>query len=100
MSDVRGNTTDDQTCTRRLRVEGVSREAILQNEAKMNEINEKLKKLKVGSCTKSIRNDLSKGTIVFSVESRDAVGEMGNMELIQLKQTSATIQCLSCLTHV
>ena len=79
---------------------GVSREAILQNEAKMNEINEKLKKLKVGSCTKSIRNDLSKGTIVFSVESRDAVGEMGNMQLIQLKQTSATIQCLSCLTHV
>ena len=61
---VRGNTMDDQTSTRRLvrnsvspvdkkpqfeidlRGEGVSQDAILQDEAKMNEINEKLEKLK------------------------------------------------------
>ena len=95
MSDV-----SDQIYTRRLRVEGVSREAILQNEAKMNEINDKLKKLKVGSCTKSIRNDLSKGTMIFSEEQRRAIHEIGNMELIEFKQTSATVQCPACLKHV
>ena len=45
---------------------------------------------------KSIRNDLSNG----SEESSRAIYEMGNMELIVLKQTLATIQCLSCLKHV
>ena len=68
--DVRGNATDDQTRTRRLvqefepavekkpqfeidlRVEGESQDAIFQDEAKMNEINEKLQKLKIESCTK------------------------------------------------
>ena len=34
---------------------GVSQDAFLQNEAKMTKINEKLEKLKVISCTKSIR---------------------------------------------
>ena len=64
MRDVRGNTTDDQTRTRRLvrdpeppvvkkpqceidlRIRRVSQDAILQDEAKTNEINEKLEKLK------------------------------------------------------
>ena len=80
--------------------EGVSQDAILEVEAKMSENNEKLEKLKVGSCTKSIRNDLSKGTVIFSEEPRRAIYEMGNIELIELKQTSATIQCSSCLKHV
>ena len=49
-----------------LRVEGVSQDDILQDEAKMNEINEKLEKSYMGSCAKSIRNDLSKGKMIFS----------------------------------
>ena len=67
--DVRGHTTDDQTSTRKvvrnfeslvdkkpqfeidLRIEGVSQDAILQGEAKMDEM---------VSCAESIRNDLSK----------------------------------------
>ena len=66
----------------------------------MNEINEKLEKFQMGSCAKSIRNYLSKGKMIFSEESSRAVYEMGNMELIELRQTSTTIQCLSCLKHV
>ena len=117
MRDVRGNPTDDQTRTRRivqdfepiveepqceidLRVEGVSQDAILRDEAKVNEINEKFEKLKVGSRTKSVRDDLSKGNMIFSEESSQAIYEMCNMELIEVKQTSATIQCSSCLKHV
>ena len=62
--DVRGNTTrrlvqDLEPDVEKkphieidLRVEGASQDAILQDEAKMNEINEKLEKLEVGSCTK------------------------------------------------
>ena len=84
--DVTGNTTDDQTSTRKLvrdsesavdkkpqleidlRVERVSQDAILQDEENMKEINKKLEKLRIGSCTKTIRNDLSKGNMIFSAE--------------------------------
>ena len=112
--DVRGYATDDRTCTRKLepfvdkkpqfeidlRMEGLSQDAMLQDEAKMNDINEKLEKFKMGSCAKSIRNDLSKGKMIVSEETSRAIYEMGNMELIDLKETSATIQCLSCVKHV
>ena len=49
-----------------LRVEGVSKDAILQDEEQMKEINKKLEKLRIGSCTKSIRDDLKKeGDMIF-----------------------------------
>ena len=38
--------------------------------------------------------------MIFSEESSRAVYEMGKMESIELRQTSATIQCSSCLKHV
>ena len=41
-----------------------------------------------------------KGTKIFSEESSRAFYEMGNKELIELRQTSATLQCPSCLKHV
>ena len=66
----------------------------------MNEINKKLDKFKMGSFAKSIRNDLSKGKIIFSEESSRAIYEMGKIESIELKQTSATTQRSSCLKHV
>ena len=83
-----------------LRVAGVSQDAILQNKEKMKEINKQLEKLRIGSCTKSIFNDLSKGNTIFSEESRRTIYEMSNLELIELRQTSATVQCPSCLKHV
>ena len=66
----------------------------------MKEISKKLEKLIIGSGTKSIRNDFSKGKMIFSEESSRAIYEMGNMELIESRQTSATTQCPSCLKHV
>ena len=38
--------------------------------------------------------------MLFSQESRRATYEMGNLELIELRQTSATLQRPSCLKHV
>ena len=59
------------------------------------------KSLEFGSCTKSLRNDLKKsGDMILSEESSRVIYEMGNLELIELRQTSATIQCHSCLKHV
>ena len=69
--DVRGYTTDDQRLVPDLEpavekkpqfeidlgVEGVFQDAILQDEEKMKEIHKKLEKLRIGSCTKFIRND-------------------------------------------
>ena len=74
-----------------LRAEGVSQDAFLQDEEKMEEINEKLQ---IGSGTESIRDDLSKGTMIFSEKSSRVIHKMGNVELIELKRTSATTQCL------
>ena len=77
-----------------LQVEGVSQDAILQDEEQMKEINNKLEKLFVMIWRKK------RGNMIFSEESRRAIYEMGNLELIELRQASATIQCLSCLKHV
>ena len=38
--------------------------------------------------------------MIFSEESSRAIYEMGNLELIELRQTSAPIQCPSCLKRV
>ena len=51
----------------------------------MKEINEMLEKRKMGPGKKIIRNDLSKGNMIFSEESSLAIYEMGNMELIELR---------------
>ena len=116
--DVQGYTTDDQTSSGKpvrnsvpvdkkpqfeidLRMEGASQGAISQDEEQMKEINKKLEKLRIGSGTKSLRNDLKKKRyMIFSEESSRATHEMGNLELIGLGQASATIQCPSCLKHV
>ena len=66
----------------------------------MKEINKKLGKLNSGSGTKSIRNDLLKGNMIVSEELSRANYEMGNVELTEERQTSATIQCPLCLKHV
>ena len=44
-----------------------------KDEVKMKEINSKLEKFQMGSGTKSIRNDLPKGTMIFSEESSRAL---------------------------
>ena len=84
-----------------LRVAGVSQDAILKDEEQMKEINKTLERLKSGSCTKSIRDDLKKqGDMIFSEESSRVIHEMGNMELFELGQISVTIQCHSCMKHL
>ena len=69
--------------------------AILHYEAKMQEINLQVNKVKVGSNKISIRNDLAKDGMIFSEESSRAIFDMGNVELIL-----ETTQCSSCLKHV
>ena len=83
-----------------LRVRGVSQDAILQDETKMREINQQVNRVKAESNKISIRNDLAKDGMIFSEESSRAIYEMGNVDLIELKQTSETAQCPSCLKHV
>ena len=45
-----------------------------------------------------IRDDLAKKNMMFSQESCQAIIEMGNAELIELKKSR--VQCSSCLHHV
>ena len=47
---------------------------------------------------KGIREGLAKEKMVFCQKSRQAVSEMGNAELIELK--TSRIQCPSCLHYV
>ena len=90
----------EQTPDFDLRIQGVSQVAILQDETKMRENNEQVNKVKAGSNKISVRNDLAKDGMIFREESSRAVHGMGNVELIELKQTSETTQCPSCLKHV
>ena len=74
---------------------------MLSYKRKLEEINKKLEKLKMGSCEKCIRKDWKKeDEMIFSEKSSRAIHEMGNMEMIELKHTSATTQCPSCLKHI
>ena len=66
----------------------------------MQEINQQVNKVKAGSNKISIRNDFGKDKMILSEESSRAIFEMGNVELIELKQTSETTYCPSCLTYV
>ena len=71
-----------------------------KDEVHMREMNEKLEKLKNGSSSQSIRDDLKKDDLIFSVASSRVVFEIGNVELFELRKTTDTIQCHSCLRHV
>ena len=67
----------------------------------MHEINQQMNKSNAGSNKISIRNDLAKSGMILSDESGRAIHEMGNVELIELTQTSeTTTQCPSCLKYV
>ena len=83
-----------------LRVQGVAQDEILQDEANMQEINQQVNRVKAGSNKISIRNDSAKEGMIFSGESSSAIYEIGSVELIELKQTSETTLCPSCLNYV
>ena len=69
-------------------------DALLKNKANTQEI----ARVKIGSNKICVREDLNKDNMVFSEASSRAIFEMGNVELIDLKNSS--IQCPSCLRHV
>ena len=75
-----------------LRVEGIAHV----------EIPEEVGKLRKGSYTKAIREDLRQpeNSMIFSEESRRIIHELGNIELHESGQTSSTIQCQSCYKHM
>ena len=75
-----------------------TRRATKKNER--NQTNTKLEKLRIGSHTKSLRNDLKKRcNMIFSDLSTRAIYEMGNLESIELRQTAAIIRGPSYLKH-
>ena len=71
-----------------LQVEGVSQDAILQDKEKS------CKSYKFRSGTKSIRNDLSKGNMIFSEEPSRALCEMGartrGIEHVSMRRLAST----------
>ena len=85
-----------------LRVEGIAHDVILKDKERMDQIQEVVGKLRKGSYTKSIREDLRQpeNSLMFSEESRRIIHELGSIELHELGQTSSTIQCQSCYKHM
>ena len=59
-----------------LRTDGIQQDAILNDKEQVKEIHDKVEKLKVGSRTKCIRDDLKKGNMIFSEETRRIVHDM------------------------
>ena len=80
----------------------VNTNALLNNEAVKEEITETntkaIQRIKSGSIKICIREDLAKQKVMFSEESSQAIFEMGNVELIELK--TSRIQCPSCRHYV
>ena len=58
---------------------------------------EVMERINIGSNKICIRSDLTKKNMMFSQESCQAIVEMGNVELIELK--NFRVQCPSCLHH-
>ena len=73
-----------------------------KDEKRMREINCKLSKLRIGSRAESIRQDLSTedGDLTFSEDPRPIIYDTGNVELFELGNATATVQCQSCFKHV
>ena len=61
-------------------------------------ITKAIERIKIGSNENCIREDLAKEKMVFSQESSQAIFEMGNVALIELK--TSRLRCPSCLHHV
>ena len=80
----------------------VSTSAPVKNEAAKEEFTDTntkaIERIKIGSHKIFIREDLAKEKMVFRRESSQAIFEMENVELIELK--TSTIQCPSCLHYV
>ena len=79
----------------------VSTNAFLESEAVKEEIAETttkaIERIKIGSDEISIREDLVKKKMMFSQESSQAIFEMGNVEIVELK--TSRIQCSSTLCY-
>ena len=84
-----------------LRVDGIPQEAILKEEIQMrNIITETVQKLQIGSQMQSIRDDLNKEDMIFRKESSEDIYKMVNVELIELRQSTATVRCPACSKHI
>ena len=80
----------------------VNTNVLVKNEAVKEELTDTnikaIERIKIGSNKICIRADLAKKKMVFIQESSQAIFEMGNVELIELK--TSMIQCPSCLHRV
>ena len=96
-----GQTTSDMETDAFLKKEVIT-DTFSHAEAVKEEIAEKntevIESIKIGSNKICIRADLAKENMMFSQESSQAIFEMGNVELMELK--NSRIQCPSCLHHV
>ena len=96
-----GHTTSNMDVDTHLGDKEVSTNALLENEAVKEELTDTNTKasesVTTGSNKICVREDLAKEKMVFNQESSQAIFEMGNVELIELK--TSKIQCPSCLHY-
>ena len=85
-----------------LRIEGIAQDVILKDEERMGKIQEVVVKLRKGSYTKSIREDLGnpQNSMRFSEESSRIIHEVGNIDLYELGQMTRSVHCHSCWKHL
>ena len=95
-------TTSDMNVDTHLCAKEVSTNALLKNEAVKEELKDTntkaIERIKICSNKICIREDLAKEKMVFSQESSQAIFEMGNVELTELK--TSMNPCPSCLHNV
>ena len=96
------HTTSDMNVDTHLSDKEVSTDALVKNEAVKEQLTDTktkaIERIKMGSNKICIRQDQAKEKMVFSQESRQAIFEMGSVELIELK--TSMVQCPSCSHNV
>ena len=81
-----------------LTIDGIPEKAILQDEKQMKDISEVIQKLEESKV------DLGENTIqedyIYTEEMAKKIQDQRNVELVELRQTTTTIQCQACWKHI
>ena len=81
-----------------LRIDGIPQEAVLQDKMQMKSISETIRKLE------QIKVDLGENynqeDYVYTKETAENIHDQGNVELVELRQTTETIQCQACWKQI
>ena len=81
-----------------LRIDGIPQEAVLQDKMQMKSISETKRKLEQSKV--DLGENFNQEDYVYTKETAEKIHDQGNVKLVELRQTTETIQCQACWKHI